>query len=305
MTPELPQHADAQDRPRVDVVLRSLALEVRGRVIFRALDSIQDQPHLDARAIVVVNGERYHPPLVDALKARPGVRVHYMRTASAGLAIAEGRKLVTAPYFMFLDDDDELVEQGLEPLARHLGAGAWDVLITNGYFSSNGKLRPMYLDLMAHAIHPLRSLLAECWLCPGASVFRTESISSQLLEVERNYHEWTYVAFLLALAAKRIDFLDVPTVAYQDTTGSASKSLEYDEGALDLLEEMKTDPRVDAKTRAMMEQKYRNMLHNLAFRYWRQGMPGKAWRSHLRSMRPPFTFKYLLSSRKLLVPASR
>ncbi len=240
--PESETSHSESDRPRVDVVIRTLALEVRERELLRALDGIQRQSHLNARPIVIVNGERYHPPLVNALRQRPGVLVHYEREASAGHALAVGRSLVTAPYFMFLDDDDELVEQGLQRLASHLAENLdWDVLITNGYFSSNAALRPMYLDLAAHAVHPLRGLFAECWLCPGASIFKTESISTQFLDVKRDYHEWTYIAFLLAVEGKRISFLDVATVTYHNTHESASKSFEYEEAALDLLDAMKGD----------------------------------------------------------------
>jgi hypothetical protein len=293
-------------RPRVDVIIRTLALEARERELLRALDGIQNQSWLTARPIVVVNGERFHPPLVEALRQRPGVLFHYEREASAGHALAVGRTLVTAPHFMFLDDDDELVEHGLQRLARHLADNPdWDVLITNGYFSSNADLRPMYLDLATHAVHPLRSLLAECWLFPGASIFRTESISAQFLDVKRDYHEWTYIAFLLAVEGKRISFLDVATVTYYDTQESASKSFEYEEAALDLLDIMKADRRLDNKTLAIMERKYRNVLHTLASRCWRRGARRKAWHYHLRSMRPPFTFQYLLFSRKLLIPTRR
>ncbi len=289
-------------RPRVDVVIRTLALEAREQELLRALDGIQNQPYLAARPIVVVNGDRYHPPLVEVLRKRPGIVFHYEREPSAGHALAVGRTLVTAPHFMFLDDDDELVEHGLQPLAQQLVENSgWDVLITNGYFSSNAQLRPMYLDLAALAAHPLRNLLAECWLCPGASIFKTESISAQFLNVERDYHEWTYIAFLLAVEGKRISFLDVPTVTYFNTENSASKSFEYEEAALDLLDTMKADDRVDNETLALMERKYRNVLHTLASKYWRRGARRKAWCYHLRSMRPPFTFKYLLFSRKLLI----
>lgn len=300
--PESETSHSEDDRPRVDVVIRTLALETRERELLRALDGIQSQSYLAARPIVIVNGERYHPPLVKALQQRPGILFHYEREASAGRALAVGRNLVTAPYFMYLDDDDELVERGLQQLASHLAANSdWDVLITNGYFSSNADFRPMYLDLAAHAFHPLRGLFAECWLCPGASIFRTESISTEFLDVKRDYHEWTYIAFLLAVEGKRINFLDVATVTYYNTQESASKSFEYEEAALELLDTMKADRRLDNETLAIMERKYRNVLHTLASKYWRRGAHRKAWHYHLRSMRPPFTFKYLLFSRKLLI----
>lgn len=292
--------------PGIDIVIRTLALEERQDGLLRALDSIQSQMHLAARPIVVVNGERYHPPLVEALRQRPGVLFHYMPQASAGRALAVGRALVTAPYFMFLDDDDALVESGLQQLAEHISSHAdWDVIITNGYDSTDGKLSPWVPDLLSHATHPARSLMAECWLSSGSGIFRTASISTRFLEINRDYHEWTYIAFLLMVEGKRVRFLDIPVVTYYHTKGSASKSFEYAEATVDLLEKMKSDSRVDGETRRLLERKYRNTLHCLALPYWRRGARLKAWRYHLRSMRPPFTLKYLLFSRKLLVPRSR
>ena len=290
-------------RRQLDVVVRTLAQESRQRELLRALDSIQGQASFAARPILVVNGNRYHPPLLEELRQRRGVLFHYLPEASAGRALAVGRELVTAPYFMFLDDDDELLGPGLERLAEHMSHDPdWDVIVTNGYGCSNGEMRPWVPDLMAHAIHPVRSLMAECWLSPGAAIFRSEAVSSAFLDVKRDYHEWTYIAFLLIMDGKRVRFLDVPTVTYYDTQHSASKSFAYEEAALELLDTMKAEPRLDGETLAIMEKKYRNTLHTLAFRYWRRGARRKAWRYHMRSMRPPFTMKYLLFSRKLLLP---
>jgi hypothetical protein len=142
--------------------------------------------------------------------------------------------------------------------------------------------------------------MAECWLSPGASIFKTDAIQAGSLNVRRDHQEWTKIAFLLAMERKRIRFLDIPTVTYSDTEGSASKSFVHQEEALYLLGEMKADPRVDKETLAVMERKYRNTLHVLANQYWRRGKLRKAWQYHLRSLRPPFTLKYLLFSRKLL-----
>lgn len=290
-------------RPQIDVIVRTILSKTRERAILRAIDSIH--ACVVARPIVLVDGDRYDEHLLDTLRQRDEVVLHFQpkSTPGRGRAIAAGRQLVSAPYYMYLDDDDELLATGMTQLAEHAaGDRDWDVLITNGYFSANGKNTPMYLDLGAHAAHPLRSLMSECWLFPGASVFRTETISAEFLDTDRDHHEWTYIAFLLAIDKKRIGFLDVPTIVYNDTPVSASKLFKHEEEQISLLEEMKADARVDALTRTIIERKYRNTLHVLAHHYWQRGARGKAWDYHLRSMRPPFTFKYLLFSRKLLMP---
>lgn len=295
-----------EEKPRIDVIVRTLLSKTREREIIRALDSIQNLSSMHARPIVVVNGDRYDPTLLKTLQRRQGVVLHFQADASAGRAIGTGRRLVTAPYFMFLDDDDQLVAAGMESFSKYiLDHSDWDVLVTNGYFSRLGERRPMYLDLQSHAIHPLRSLLSESWVCAGATIFRSESISAAFLDMERNHQEWTFIAFRLVMEEKRIAFMDAPTVVYHDTGGSASKLIEHQEEALDLLEQMSAHPRVDRETRRLMERKYRNMLHVLALQHWQRGARRKAWIYHLRSMRQPFTFKYLLFSRKLLIPARR
>lgn len=300
------ENRSPEEKPRIDVIVRTLLSKTREREIMRALDSIQNLPSMQARPIVVVNGDHYDRPLLDMLQQRPGIVLHYQPDASAGRAIATGRRLVTAPYFMYLDDDDQLVAAGMKSLSTYVfNHFDWDVLITNGYFCRSGESRPMYLDLKSHAIHPLRSLLSESWVCAGATIFRSESISADFLDMERNHQEWTYIAFRLVMEEKRIAFMDAPTVVYHDTGGSASKLIEHQEEALSLLEQMSADSRVDGETRSLMERKYRNMLHVIALQYWRQGDRRKAWIYHLRSMRQPFTFKYLLFSRKLLIPVRR
>lgn len=296
----------ASGKPRIDVIVRTQALKERAPALLHALDGIQALACAEAHPIIVVNGERFHAPLFEALRHRSGVLLHHVPIASAGNALTEGRRLVTAPYFMYLDDDDELLEPGMGQLVQQMGIRAdWDVIVTNGYGRSKGVLSPWVPDLMSHALHPALSLVGECWLSPGASVFRSMSVPVTLLETGRDHHEWTYLAFLLVLEGKRIRFLDIPTVVYNDTAGSASKSFAHREAALRLLESMRADPRTDRETRAALERKYRNTLHTLAAACLRDGARRKAWRYHLRSLRPPFTFKYLLFSRKMFLHPRR
>lgn len=295
--------AIAQGLPRVDVIVRTLADNARESQLFHALDSIQSQQGVSAQPIVVVNGERRNESTMVALRARPGIRLHHFPEASAGLAITKGRELVDAPYFMFLDDDDQLVPHALDEIVPHAEDDVdWDVLITNGRRRAPNNVCLLHEDLMSLGRNPLHGLLRENWLSPGTSLFRTASVSVELLDVGRSYHEWTHIAFRLVLTGKEIKFHDVMTAVINDSPKSLSKSLEYHEEGINLLGALRAHPGLDAEVRAALDNKYHNALHTLAAQYARVGAMRKAWRCHCSSLRPPHTFKYLLFSRKLLFP---
>lgn len=290
----------------LDVVVRTLADAQRSRLLFRALDSIQNQQGIAARPIVVVNGQKFDPVTLDALKARPGILLHQEQQASMRVARAAGRKLVTAPFFSYLDDDDEVIAGSLlESLQWFDSHPDCDVLINNGYFVRGGGELDPSTHLARHVDHPAMGLLNECWLSPGACIFRTASISTDTLDADWSHLEWTHLAFELCAQRKRLHFMDVPTVRYHDTPGSMSKQVRHHEVALDLLRSVQADARLDPEVRQEANRKFLRTLHNLAMTYWRRGHYLRAWRCHLGSLRPPYTFEYLLFSRKLLWPFVR
>ncbi|TAM96049.1 MAG: glycosyltransferase family 2 protein [Rhodanobacteraceae bacterium] len=288
----------------IDVIVRTLADAARSELLFRALDSIQGQTGVDARPIVVVNGQRFDPATLAALERRPGIVLHCEQQASAQLARAAGRRLVTAPYFAYLDDDDVLVAGSLrEPLQWLEDHPDCDVMINNGYFAREGQPLVRFTDIPSHVDHPALSLLDESWLQPGAFMCRTESIPPVMLGSEWSNLEWTHLAFELCAERKHLHFMDIPTVHYNDTPGSMSKEMRQHEVALDLLQLVCRDPRLDAEVRRGAYRKFLRSLHDLAWGYWQRGQYGRAWRAHLTSLRPPYTFRYLLFSRKLMWPA--
>ncbi len=117
--------------------------------------------------------------------------------------------------------------------------------------------------------------------------------------------EWTYLAFEICAAEKRLHFMNVPTALYYDTPGSMSKNAAHQEAALDLMRSVRSDSRMSREVRAKADKKYHNILHILAAKCAAKGDLRRAWRYHLASMRPPYTLDYLLFSRKLLWPGRR
>lgn len=292
----------------LDVVVRTLADAQRSELLFRALDSIQNQKGIAARPIVVVNGQRFDPATLAALKERPGILLHQEQQASMKVARAAGRNLVTAPFFSYLDDDDELIAGSLlEPMRWLDGHPDCDVMICNGYFVKvDGSLSELiHITDHVRTGQPALSLLDDCWLQQGAFIFRTSSIPPAMLDADWSNMEWTHLAFELCAERKRLHFMDVPTMRYYDTPGSMSKLMRHHEAEQELLKGVWCDDRFDSDVRREVGRKYLRTLHNLAMTYWQHGHRLRAWRCHLGSLRPPYTFEYLLFSRKLLWPFAR
>lgn len=289
----------------VDVIVRTLADHSRSKLLFRALDSIQNQNGVTTRPIVVVNGQVFDEETLQALNNRAGILVHQEQQASVGGARTAGRKLVTAPFFAYLDDDDELIADSLagplEWLERHPEC---DVLISNGYFVKENGASSALIQIADHERlgQPALSLLQESWLHPGAFIGRTATISTSMLDPQWSNMEWTHLAFELCAEGKRLHFMDVPMMRYYDTPGSTSKLVKHHEAELELLEQVKHDARLAPEVRRAANRKYLRVLHNLSMKYWKQGDHQRAWRCHLGSLHLPYTLKYLLFSRKLVWP---
>lgn len=289
----------------VDVVVRTLADARRADGLFRALDSIQDQRGVAARPVVIVNGGQSDPATVAALQRRPGIVLGRVEQASLRLARAAGRDLVSAPFFAYLDDDDELVADSLQAPLAWLGDHAdCDVVVSTGHFVGRDGALSGFTRIADHLTgKPALGLLEDGWLVPGAFVCRTQTIPADMLRGPWDNMEWTHLAFELCARRKRLHFMDVPTMRYHDTPGSLSKRVRHQEAQRELMAMVRRDPRLDAEVRRAAHRKYVRTLHDLSMKYWAHGQYRRAWRCHLGSLRPPYTFKYMLYSRKLLWPS--
>lgn len=294
--------------PSIDIVVRTKADAARSSLLFRALDSIQGQRGVNARPIVVVNGTNVDAATLAVLETRPGIFLHREQQASAGLAMAVGRSQVTAPYFTFLDDDDELIPDSLcEPLSWIEEHDECDVLISNGYIVKPDGSRNELIHIAGHArlAHPALGLLTDGWLVPGAFICRSAAAPKRMLGAGWSNMEWTRLAFELCAEHKRLHFMDVPTVLYHDTAGSLSKQTRHQEAQLELMAQVRCDVRLDTETRRAAARKYLRTLHHLAIKYRTEGRYFRAWRYHLGSLRLPYTFRYLFVTRKLILPIRR
>lgn len=289
---------------KVDVIIRTTAEKTRATSIARAIDSILQQEHVDARPIIVANGDRYDPQILENLSSRQDLRFDYFSPGSTGKALSRGRSLVTAPYFAFLDDDDVLLPDSVYARLQAFPSDA-DLVVSNGHIVfADGHSRIDIESLTACQSDPLASIMRQCWLDPCGGLFKTDRMPQELFDAGIDYHEWTYLAFRIAHSGRKIVFLDTPLYQRNDTPDSLSKSARYDEAALRVLTLMRAHP-LPKHVKALLERKYRAEWHLIAQRQHVRGNYLAAWKAHLKSLRPPYTFKYALFTRKLIVPKTR
>lgn len=287
------------DEPRVDVIVRTLGEKKRADSLARALNSIRNQVGVEARALVVVNGDRFDPDLVAELEQTRDIKFDQIDEASLVASRSRGLHLVEAPLFAFLDDDDELISDSL------VGPVTWlaehpedDAVITLIDMSSRGDARsPGHGDI---AVCPLNSLLESCWLHPGSGFFRASEKMKKIANVERSHMEWTTIALRLVMRSARLHFMNTATVVYHDTDASLSKNAAHQDAELAVMREVMADKSIDRATRRRARAKYLNTLHTLSAAYKSQGRRGQAWQMHLRSLCSEAFFKYVLYTRKLL-----
>ena len=282
------------------IVPTTVSLE-RAPLLGRALRSLQEQQHHVIVPIVVANGTRYLPEVLESLKQRQDIRFIYLDRHSHTEARLAGRKAVDTEFFAFLDDDDEYLpgaaQQQLGAIARDPSV---DVLIANGYRHESGQDVVQLADVPSLQRDPLRSLMDFSWLHNAGALFRSDRISSNDLQGPPAM-ELTYMALKLALT-KTLKFLDVPTYRwYQGTPESLSATKGYRAAEPEAIREMlKLNPPAYIKRR--LRRKYAASLHCLSDTERQDGCYRAAWRYHLRSLASPYGIPYLLYTRHLLRP---
>jgi hypothetical protein len=247
----------------------------------------------------VITGGRPDPAAELASSYR--AKVHIVgEPASPGRALGIGRKLTDARFYAFLDDDDELLPHALGTRLGIMRAEpAVDVVVTTGYWLSGGQRRIHIPDITRHQDDSLNGIIERCWLTSCGGLFRASAISRDHFDGLPDLCEWTCLAFRLALDHRNIRFLDLPTYNVHDTPGSLSKTDDFVEATLRVLDTMRAEA-FPAAQRAKLERKYRAALHDAAERYRRAKDLRKAWLYHFKSMKPPYTLHYSAYTRKLL-----
>lgn len=289
----------------IDVLVATLASAERAPYLLRALASLRNQGPVNARPIVIINGENADPALVRELERTPGLAL--LRRAEPNLphALAAGRQLVTTEYFAQLDDDDELLPDALPVrLQRMIQADRPDAVITNGMIRQGDAERFSIPDAAAVERDPLAALMERNWLLPGSALFRSGSIGEDVFAGTPRFLEWTYMALLLA-SRYRIALLPVPTlVHYEGHAFSVDRSREC---ALGRPRAFEAALRLDlpASIRLRLRTKRGAAWHRAAEVARLTADPIAAWAAHLRSLTAPGGWRYATYTRYLLGLAGR
>lgn len=281
----------------VTVIIPTLANRIGE--LNRAITSVYQQHGGRAVPLVVVNGDRYDPDGLADLKRREDIRLHQVAEPGVSNARLEGRRLVDTPYFMLLDDDDELLPQAVQAGLGAMEMHDADVAAFNGFAERYGKRVVFYPQFSETDPDPAMALLEENWLASAGGFFKTDRVGPELLDDLPDYLELTIFAFRLALQCKvvRVDF--PAFVIHEDLSGRASQSLKYFEESPNVLRVMAamTDR---SDLRAVLHRKRSDALHHVAELMLKDGRKGPAWRYHLRSLCVGGGLRYLPFTRHIL-----
>ncbi len=288
--------------PAITVIVCTMAETQRKASLLHALDSARAASAQPVQLVIVVNGQRRDPEVVQALQGMADVVLVSLPQASLPAALLAGRQAVTTPFFCCLDDDDELLPGAIDlRLPPFLAGPSVDIVVSNGYVCKGGSDALLYRHLDKLAAAPLHALFRENWLASCGALFRTSSVDSSYFDDPLPYTEWTWLAFQLARDGKTVATIDQPTFRIHDTLISTSKRPQYGD-ALEILHQKMLDSAPPADIARLVRQRIGARLHLKAEQLWRNGQLPAAWSAHLRSLAHPGGLRYLPFSRHLLLP---
>ena len=291
--------------PAVSVIVPTLALPERRAMLHRALASLFGQDGVRCVPLVVVNGSRFDPQLLNELARDERVTLVTQEQASLPEAYRLGRRNVATPWFTSLDDDDLLLPGALQARVRALKQSPeHDAVVTNGVCRGPDGDALVVPDMSQVAADPLRALIQANWLLPGAWLCRTDDASERLFEGMPAHLECTYLAVRLA-TTRRVLFLDEPTVVWHtDTPGAASRSRSFmlgEAAALRRILELPLPPEVRQCFRSRLSAAY----HSSSVLLLEEGRTLPAWRRHARALLGRGGWRYLPFTRRLIARGLR
>jgi len=288
----------ADPRASTTVIIPTTATAHRRTSLLHAIQSVK-QSGVAATTLVVVNGPHFDSALLDLLRSRQDIQVVALQNADLPSALFAGRRLVETEFYCFLDDDDEILPNGLALRLRALSERPHVAFVaTNGYYRSNGQDTVGVSNADMVADDPLLAITHQCWLASCGGLYRTDLVEAGLFAGLPRFLEWTYLGLKLA-STRRLFFLDQPTFRVHDSVDSLSKSRDYRAGAVAALQtalELDLPPRIARRVRARLSEAH----HDVAEDYMNDNDLRRAWAHHLASLAEPGGTKYLLFSRWLL-----
>lgn len=288
---------------QVTVIIPTLCAPKRAMELVRAIESVNNQRGVvPAQTLVVVNGHWADPVLLEKVTNLPGVKV--LQIAEAGISIARlhGRRKVETPYFLFLDDDDELYPNALEELLATFAASDSDTgLVIADAFNDYRNCKYGF-DPSAAAIErdPLSTLLDQNWLIVQSALFKTALAPAHLFDLETKSNECTMIAFNLALEKIKVRVNENALALIHDKPDSESKTEHFITQESDVVKWMLTRD-VPPEIKAKLRRKLAATFHNNSTYYLERRLFRKAMLAHVRSLLVPGGDPYFLYGRHILL----
>ena len=287
----------------VSVVIATTCEASRRTSLMNAIHSVLSQKTVETNVIAVVNGNRIDSECLEQLRNMPRVEIVMQAVGSYPRALQSGRARVQAPFFAFLDDDDEYLPGALEQrIALLLSDPTLDFVASNGLRRLGGFYYPVVKQAETVHLDPLLALASGNWLASCGGLFRTSTVGIDYFDGATSHLEWTFLAYKLALTRK-CAFVDKPTFVINNSPGSLSKSDAYAEAEAHVLPKILT-LNLPEPVRRDVRKKLGRALHNIATRKIARGKRWQAWRYHVASVCCLGGSQYLLFTRKLILPTA-
>lgn len=267
----------------VSVIIPTTAEPERNAALHRAIASVLAQDCL-SRAIVVVNGDRFEPALVEALRANPELTVLQLAEGNVSAARMAGLEMVASSFFCFLDDDDELLPGALALRVRSIAPEA-DILVTNGYRREQED-QPLVPHGMADRINadPVGAMLDLNWFASPAGLFRAATVPLDAFAIRLKFFEWTWLFFDLAARGMNFQFVeDLTYRKFENHDFGVSRSPAYAQAYAGFVRSLLGLP-VKPDHRQALRRKYQAALNAQSVAAMRAGRRLDAWLAHARCL---------------------
>ena len=294
--------------PQVSVIIPTTCEAARAMLLKRAIASVTMQEGVVPEVLLVCNGNRQDPGLLENLKELAGVRIVHQDEGNVSKARHFGVLHATkGEFFCFLDDDDELLPGCLHRRLKIMAVESdCDVVCTNGLIHVSGTETPLVSSDVASTINAdlCGTFLRQNWFASPASMFRARKIEPGMFDFHFKYFEWAYLFFLLISKHRKIVFDDSITYRkYEDNPLSVSKSIDYSLAYPAFLQELQ-QLNLAKPVKAALHEKYVAALNSRSNLYRQQGRWLDAWRSHIECLAHG-GLRYVPYTRHLLLPRSK
>ena len=212
--------------------------------------------------------------------------------------------MAESEFLAFLDDDDELMPNTLARKIVHFRQHPEiDVLVTDGLRVNGPTVTKIFPPPEARHADFVETMMHAGWQA-AAITLRTRKIDLSAFDAEFRHIEWTLTTLLLA-RHHQFGFVDEPMYRYNEgTPDSLSKSAKHKLAGPEVWRRL-LKSYAGTRYAETVRRRYRNMCHNAAGEYARQGRMRDAWRVHAETLRSPGGLAYLPFSARLLLTSMR